>query len=143
MFNIFSWCEIINVVPLVSFLMFSNTLIKLLKLHKSIPASGSSNIESFEFLTATDAISILFNSPPDSEFVISLSIYSFAQSPTFDSISQAFALFMSFPVDSFNKSNTVIPLNFTGCWNAKPIPSLALSSIEKLFHRYLVFLFLL
>jgi hypothetical protein len=45
----------------------------LLKLQISIPASGSSNIVSFAFLTATVAISILFNSPPDNELLTSLS----------------------------------------------------------------------
>ena len=69
--------------------MSSKIFIKLLKLHKSIPASGSSNIVSFEFRTATVAISILFSSPPESELLISLSTYSLAHKPTLDKISQA------------------------------------------------------
>ena len=47
----------ISVVPFVFSLISSNILIKLLKLHKSIPASGSSNIVKLEFLTATVAFS--------------------------------------------------------------------------------------
>ena len=80
-----------------------------------MPASGSSNIVTFEFLTATVAISILFNSPPDNELFISLSTYSFAHNPTFPNILHASAFVISFPEDSFIKSYTVIPLNLTGC----------------------------
>ena len=87
----------------------------MLKLHKSIPASGSSNIVSFVCLNATVAISILFNSPPDSEPFTSLSTYSFAHNPTFDNASHASFLVICFFDAIFNKSYTVIPLNFTGC----------------------------
>ena len=114
-FNILSWCEIIIVEPFISLLSSSNISIKLLKLHKSIPASGSSNIVSIASLSTTVAISILFNSPPDKEPFTSLSTYSFAHNPTFDNISHASALFMRFFAAIFNRSYTVIPLNLTGC----------------------------
>ena len=109
--------------------MFSNISIKLLKLHRSIPASGSSNNVSFVCLTATVAISILFSSPPDNVPFTSLSTYSFAHSPTCDNISHASFFVICFFDAILNKSYTVIPLNFTGCWNAKLIPKFALSSI--------------
>lgn len=50
------------------------TLIRLLKLHKSIPASGSSNKESFVPLAIIIAISIRLSSPPESEALTSLLI---------------------------------------------------------------------
>jgi len=43
----------------ISLCIFSNTLIRLLKLHKSIPASGSSNIVNLDFFASSIAISIL------------------------------------------------------------------------------------
>ena len=63
-FKILSWWDITIVVPLIIFLMSSNISVNLLKLQRSIPASGSSNTVSDEFLAITDAISILFSSPP-------------------------------------------------------------------------------
>ena len=114
-----------------SLCIFSNTDIKLLKLHKSIPASGSSNIVSFDFLAASIAISILFNSPPDNPLFTSLFKYSCAHSPTSAKMSQASQTFILFPADISIKSFTVNPLNLTGCWNAKPIPNFALSVIDK------------
>ena len=41
------------------------TSVKFRKLHRSIPASGSSNTDSTAFLASTVAISIRFSSPPD------------------------------------------------------------------------------
>ena len=51
--------------PLVVSRIFSNTWIRFWKLQRSIPASGSSNTESFVPRARTVAISIRFNSPPD------------------------------------------------------------------------------
>ena len=66
-----------------------NMPVKYLKLHRSIPASGSSKIETSGHLAIMVAISILFNSPPDKLLFNSLSIYSFAHNPTLDKILQA------------------------------------------------------
>ena len=66
--------------------MSSNISVNLLKLQRSIPASGSSNTVSDEFLAITDAISILFSSPPESDEETSLSKYSLEQSPTLDKL---------------------------------------------------------
>ena len=69
-----------------------------------MPASGSSKIEMFGHLAIIVAISIRFNSPPDSELFNSRSIYSLAHSPTLDKISQASFLFNSLPVAIFRIS---------------------------------------
>ena len=101
-----------SVVPLIVFLICSKTSIKFPKLHKSIPASGSSKIVNLAFLSATVAISILFNSPPDNDPLISLSTYSLAHSPTFDKTLQASTFVKFLLADIFKISYTVIPLNF-------------------------------
>ena len=77
------------VIPFFSTLNSLNISVKYLKLHKSIPASGSSKILIWGFLAIIVAISILFNSPPDRDLFNSRSIYSLAHKPTFDNIAQA------------------------------------------------------
>ena len=101
------------------------------KLHKSIPASGSSYIDIFEFLAISEAISILFTSPPDKELSTSLFRYSLEQSPTFDKYSQHSSSDKLLPAANCNNFSTVTPLNLGGCWKAYPIPILALSVILK------------
>lgn len=64
-FKILSWWEMMMMEPLVFSLMRSNTWIRFWKLHRSIPASGSSNTESFVPLARTVAISMRFSSPPE------------------------------------------------------------------------------
>ena len=101
--------------PLMSSCIFSNTEIRLLKLHKSIPASGSSKIVSFDFFAASIAISILFNSPPERPLLTSLFKYSCAQRPTSARTSQASHTLILLPADISIKSFTVRPLKRTGC----------------------------
>ena len=81
-FNILSWWEITIVIAWELFSISLNISAKLWKLHKSIPASGSSKIPSKGLRAKTLAISILFNSPPDKELFISLSKYSGEVIPT-------------------------------------------------------------
>ena len=88
------------------------------KLHKSIPASGSSYIASLGFLAINEAISILFNSPPDKDASTSLFKYSFEQSPTFVRYSQQAVSFNLLPDARLRSFLTVTPLNLGGCWNA-------------------------
>lgn len=54
---------------------------------------------------------------------------SFAHNPTSDKYSQASPNDKFLPEAIRSKSNTRIPLNLTGCWNAKLIPFLARSEI--------------
>ena len=66
-FRIRSWWEMMMIEPCVFSCMFSNTRIRLLKLHRSMPASGSSKIDSFVPRAMIIAISMRFSSPPDSD----------------------------------------------------------------------------
>ena len=88
------------------------------KLHRSMPASGSSKTENFVPRASIMAISIRFSSPPDSDALTSRFTYSLAHSPTSDRYSQASPMESGFPAASVSRSRTVSPLKRTGCWKA-------------------------
>ena len=99
------------------------------KLHRSIPASGSSKMQSLCGLASTDAISSRFISPPERVASISLLKYSFAHKPTRLNRLQQVSSESFSPAAKFKNRSTVIPLKRGGCWNANPIPAFARSAI--------------
>ena len=68
-----------------------NTVMRLLKLHRSMPASGSSKMDSREWRKSTVAISMRLISPPERVALTSRSMYSRAHRPTWLSTSQSLA----------------------------------------------------
>ena len=122
-----SWWEMMSMLPFISSYIFSNTAMRLEKLQRSMPASGSSKSESLVPRASMVAISMRLSSPPERLAFTSRFIQSRAHIPTRLRQSQASPTESLRPAASLSRSYTCMPLKRTGCWKAKLMPFLARS----------------